>query len=76
MRGHQVFTLAAIGAVMFTLAGCGSDSTGPKVPDISGTWTLSLTNLSGSGISCSSSGTTMLLTCAFEAPSRRNSFST
>jgi len=62
MRRHQIFVLAAISAVMFTLAGCASDSTGPKVPDVSGTWTLSLTNMSGGGISCSSaSGTTMML---------------
>lgn len=43
------------------LAACGGDATGPTQANVGGVWSLSLTNLSGSGISCSTSGTTMTL---------------
>ena len=41
-------------------AGCGGDSTGPKV-DLTGTWTYSATNLNVSGVNCSISGVTMTI---------------
>ncbi|MGH7648080.1 MAG: hypothetical protein ACREND_08170 [Gemmatimonadaceae bacterium] len=52
----SILVLGLAGAV----SGCGG-YTGPTLPDLNGTWTLSLTNLSGSGISCNLSGTTMSL---------------
>lgn len=48
-------------AALFTLGACGSDSTGPVTPKVDGRWNLSLTNVSGSGISCSWSGASMNL---------------
>ncbi len=39
---------------------CGGDSTGPGTTNVAGTWTASLSNMSGSGISCSSTSPTTL----------------
>lgn len=41
------------------LAACG-DSTGPSSANVAGTWTASLSNMSGSGISCSSTSPTTI----------------
>ena len=50
-------------AILFlavTIAGCGGgDSTGPSITNISGTYLLNHSNLSGGGISCSSFGTSV-----------------
>src|SRR5512141_2131572 len=54
MRRLAVFTLAAM------LCAC-SDSTGPKDANVSGSWTYSVSNLSGAGLSCNASGTTVTI---------------
>jgi hypothetical protein len=46
--------------VLLALIGCGSDSTGPSDTSIAGTWTASLTNLSGNGVSCNSTAATTI----------------
>lgn len=38
-----------------------SDSTGPKNANVSGAWSYSVSNLSGGGLSCNASGTTVTL---------------
>ena len=45
---------------LLLVLGCGSDSTGPGGVNLAGTWTASLSNMSGSGVSCSSSSPTTL----------------
>ena len=51
------WSLLAIFAVGL-LTACGNDSgTGPSTPNIAGTWRITFTNLSGSGVSC---GTTAI----------------
>jgi hypothetical protein len=45
---------------LLLVLGCGGDSTGPSTANVAGTWTASLSNMSGSGISCSSSSPTTL----------------
>jgi hypothetical protein len=47
-----------LAAMLFTMSACGGDSTGPDTPKVDGTWTLSLTNMSGSGMSCDWTGST------------------
>jgi hypothetical protein len=48
-------------AVLGTLACGGDDDTGPSTPaDVSGTWSASVSNMSGSGVSCTSDGATLL----------------
>jgi hypothetical protein len=42
------------------LSAC-SDSTGPKNANISGSWTYNVSNLSGGGLSCNASGTTVTI---------------
>ena len=50
MRLSSVFVLLGI-----TLAACGDDDgTGPSSANVEGTWSASLSNLSGGGVSCSS----------------------
>jgi hypothetical protein len=44
----------------FSLACGGDDSTGPSSANVAGTWTASLSNMSGSGVSCSSTDPTTL----------------
>jgi hypothetical protein len=47
------------------LAACGKDSSDPSQsapPNIAGNWTYTTSNLTGSGLTCSSSGTTMTIT--------------
>ncbi|HET6576450.1 MAG TPA: hypothetical protein VFG68_22815 [Fimbriiglobus sp.] len=46
----------------FMLAACGGDSSGPSLPQVAGTYSLSQSNIAGSGISCNALGTTMTLT--------------
>ncbi len=44
---------------------CSDDSgdiMGPSMPSVAGSWTYSATNLSGSGVSCSVSGTSLVIT--------------
>jgi hypothetical protein len=58
----RTMTLGLLAILAF---GCGgSDSTGPNsTANVAGTWTASLSNMSGSGVSCSStSATTLTLT--------------
>ena len=44
------------------LAACGGDGgAGPSLPSVAGTWSLSQSNLAGSGISCNALGTTITL---------------
>lgn len=40
---------------------CGGDSSGPNI-NLTGSWLYSTSNLSGSGLSCSSGGTTLAIT--------------
>lgn len=54
---RTVLALVACGA----LIACGSD-TAPVSPDLNGTWTLSMSNLTGPGVTCTASGTTLDLT--------------
>jgi hypothetical protein len=49
-----------LAAIFLSLAGCGGDS-GPKNANISGSWTYTVTNLVGGGITCNTSGTTLQL---------------
>lgn len=44
--------------VLFAAAGCGSDSTSPKI-DLTGSWAYSAANLTVSGATCSISGVSM-----------------
>jgi hypothetical protein len=44
------------------LVACGGDSTGPKTPSVEGSWHYAMTNLTGGGFSCNSSGTTLTFT--------------
>ena len=43
-------------AVSLLLVGCGGDNTGPSNVNVSGTWSTSFTNFSGSGLSCNATG--------------------
>ncbi|MGH7497722.1 MAG: hypothetical protein ACREL3_02600 [Gemmatimonadales bacterium] len=53
MRIPIVWALLAL-----VLTGCGGgDATGPSNASVAGTWTMSLSNLSGSGVSCNLSAT-------------------
>jgi hypothetical protein len=55
--------MRAIALLLLTaLVACGDDDgSGPSTPaDVAGTWSASMSNLSGSGISCSSSSPTQL----------------
>jgi hypothetical protein len=45
---------------LLLVLGCGGDSTGPSETSVAGTWTASLSNMSGSGVSCSSTSPTTL----------------
>jgi hypothetical protein len=56
VRRFLVLTLAA------AIVGCGSDSTTAPDISLSGRWTYSATNLTGSGIVCNVSGVIMNLT--------------
>jgi hypothetical protein len=47
-------------AILATLLACGDESTQPSTGSLSGTWALSLSNMSGTGISCSSKSTASL----------------
>ena len=49
-------------ALAIALVGCGGDdNSGPSTPaNVAGAWTASLSNLSGGGVSCSSSAPTQL----------------
>jgi hypothetical protein len=48
--------LGVLGLVLSLLSACGGDSpTGPKTADISGTWRITFTNMSGSGVTCGTS---------------------
>lgn len=49
---------------MILSVGCGSDSTGPKNANVSGSWTYNATNLQGGGLSCNATGTSLTLTQA------------
>ena len=49
-------------AAVLILAGCGKDSSGPSIPNLAGNWTYNTSNLTGAGLSCLSTGTTMVLT--------------
>lgn len=62
MKRFSLVVPLMLAAMLFTMIACGGDSTGPETPKVDGTWTVSLTNMSGSGISCSWSGMTANLT--------------
>ena len=62
MKRFSLMVPLALAAALFTLGACGGESTGPEIPKVDGSWTLSLTNMSGSGMSCDWSGATMTLT--------------
>jgi hypothetical protein len=48
--------LGALGLALSLLAACGGDSpTGPTTADIAGTWRITFTNMSGSGVTCGTS---------------------
>ena len=56
---HRTLSLAALTLI---LAGCGGDSTGPSTTaNVGGAWTASITNLSGSGVSCFTSAFSVAL---------------
>lgn len=61
MKPSSFVASLAMVVALFTLNACGGDSTGPKTPKVDGTWSLTLTNMSGSGVSCNWSGATMTL---------------
>jgi hypothetical protein len=54
MRRFGILILAA------TVSAC-SDSTGPKNANVSGSWTYNVSNLSGGGLTCNGSGSTVTL---------------
>jgi hypothetical protein len=43
------------------LGACGGDSTGPSQANVAGSWTFSASNVSGQGLSCSTSPTPMTI---------------
>src|SRR5689334_23060509 len=49
-------------AVAVIAGGCGNDSTGPSRASVAGSWTLSASNMSGQGVSCTLSNTPMTIT--------------
>jgi hypothetical protein len=49
-------------ALVSALVACSDDSTGPKTPSVAGAWRYTMTNLTGSGLSCGSSGTMLTIT--------------
>lgn len=58
MRRWTVYVVAAATAV--TLSAChGSNATGPAAPSVTGNWTYSASNVSGSGLACDISGVAM-----------------
>jgi hypothetical protein len=50
----------ALVAFALALTAC-ADSTGPKNVNVSGSWTYSVTNLVGGGLSCNTGGTTVTI---------------
>lgn len=58
MKSSTLRTPLALAAALFSLSACGDDSTGPETPNVAGTWSLSLANMSGSGITCDWTGLT------------------
>lgn len=42
------------------MAACGGDGTGPNSADVTGTWSASVSNMNGSGVSCTSTSPTLL----------------
>lgn len=61
MRKFSFVVPLAMTVVLLGLAACGSDSTGPESPELDGRWTIAITNVSGSGMSCSWTGGSMNL---------------
>jgi hypothetical protein len=56
-------SLAFIVLALAALTGCGGgDSTGPSNANVGGTWTLTMSNLSGQGVSCSLGSTPLTIT--------------
>ena len=53
--------LRSVVAACLLLAACGGDNTGPSNVNVTGTWSASLTNFSGSGASCNATGITLQL---------------
>jgi hypothetical protein len=54
---------SALVAAVLALAACGgSDSTGPSDANVAGAWTLSASNMSGQGVSCTLSGSNLSIT--------------
>lgn len=54
--------IVGIVALSSFIGACGGDATGPQLADVTGTWALTLSNLSGSGVACSATGVTANLT--------------
>ena len=48
--------------VFLACGGDDSDIMGPSIPSVAGSWTYNATNMTGSGVSCSVSGTSLVLT--------------
>lgn len=55
---RKMFLGAAVG---LALAACGGDSTGPSTTSVAGSWVVSLTNFSGSGVTCNATGISVQL---------------
>lgn len=55
-------SLALTILALAALTGCGGDSTGPSDASVAGAWTLTLSNLSGQGVSCNLSSTPLTIT--------------
>jgi hypothetical protein len=52
--------MRGIAGLLILVVACGGDSTEPSTLSIAGSWTASLSNMSGSGIACSSTSPTSL----------------
>jgi hypothetical protein len=53
----RILSLAAI----FAAVACGGGDTGPTTANVAGSWTYAVSNLTGGGLTCSTSGTTLTL---------------
>ena len=57
----RITGLVAVLATLIAAAGCSEDSSGPNI-NLTGSWTYTATNISGSGVSCNVSTSSMTLT--------------
>jgi hypothetical protein len=59
----RILTLWVLLAAVLGMTACGGDdATGPSNASVAGAWTLSVSNMSGQGVSCSVGGTALTLT--------------